>query len=250
MSNGNGGGGSAPTARPRQNATERALELIRQSDGGLTAEELRADEVLGAMASSTVSTIPPNLRKRGLIESAGFKRDGYTVWRAVTNPVPVVAPSPAARKADKIVEGLRDPKIRDEVRAAIADGKGLRAALAALAAVERDLEAAHLAAEKREAAAERERLRLLEAARDSADTSIKTWEKLAAEVNAAWRVIAAYALIVDDLPAINPVFERTLGRELAELRRYLDRLEAKLYPGRQPGQERESVRAGTIIDVG
>jgi ParB-like chromosome segregation protein Spo0J len=241
--------GKARTQNKQWTATDRVLHLIRQSSNGLTTEELRTDEVLRGFGSSTVSTVPPLLRERGLIEDAGFKRGRFTVWRAVTTPVtppskPKATPSKTvARKADQVVKSLQDPKVRDAVKQSVASDKGTREAKSALRAAEKELEAAILDEEKRQADEEKERLRLIEVARQQADKSIKTWDKLIIEVRAAWTVIAAYTTFLDDLPAINPSFERILGRELEELRRQMDWLEDRLYPGRNhvPVQERSFI---------
>ena len=126
----------------------------------------------------------------------------------------------------------------------MASAKGTREAGAALRAAEKELAAARLAQEKRAADEERERLRLIEIARGQADKSIKTWEKLITEVRAAWTMIAAYSADLDDLPAISPFFERTLDRELDDLRQQLEWLDKRLHPG-----GRNPLRQGSVIDV-
>lgn len=242
MSNGTGGGDNAPTA-PKWTAIDRALHLIRQSTTGLTAADLRADEVLSGFGASTVSKLPTQLYERGLIEKVG-ERGRSAVWRAVENPVPPPSKPPAVRKADRIIESLRDERVRDAVKEGVADSKGLRQAEAALRAAERELDAARLDEERRAAEQERDRLRLIEVARNQADKSIKTWDKLTAEVRAAWTIIAAYSANLDDLPAINQAFERILDRELEELRQQMEWLDKRLHPGGH-----NPIRQGTVIEV-
>lgn len=244
--------GVAQNSNPKWTATDRVLYLIRESTSGLTAEELRADSVLHDFGSSTVGKIPTELRDQGLVEAVGTRVGARgrpsQVWKAVVNPPP---PPPktttktAARKAEQIVEGLKDERVRDAVKETVASDKGVREARAALRAAERELDAARLDDEKRAAEQERDRLKLIEVARSQADKSIKTWDKLAAEVRAAWTIIAAYSANLDDLPAINAAFERILDRELDELRQQMDWLDKKLHPG----GGRNPVKAGTIIDV-
>jgi hypothetical protein len=238
--------GRAQNKNPQWTATDRALHLIRQSTTGLTAEDLRADEVLSGFGASTVSKIPTQLRDRGLIEEIG-KRGRSTVWRAVANPTPTPPKTPnktVTRKADQIIKSLKDEKIRNAVKQSVTKSKGTREAGAALRAAEKELDAARLAQEKRAAEDERERLRLIEIARKQADLSIKTWEKLIAEVRAAWTLIAAYSSDLDDLPAISAAFERILDRELDELRQQLDWLDKRLHPGGH-----NPIRQGSVIEV-
>jgi hypothetical protein len=240
--------GKARNQSQQWTAMSRTLHLVKQSSSGLTAIDLLRDPVLQGFGEGTVRRVPGALRDQGLLEDSGIKRDRSTVWRSVANPV-TPSPKPAAiktvaRKADKIVEELKNPKVREAVKRSVADDRDLREAGTALRAAEKELEAARLAREKEEADAERDRLKLIEAARRSADTSIKTWEKLANEVRVAWTIIAAYSKVIDELPAIHPAFERTLDRELDELRNQMDRLDRR----RHPNGKSTPVQAG-FIDV-
>ena len=234
---------------PEWTATDRVLHLIKQSTTGLTAQDLRNDTVLQGFGASTVSKIPTQLRERGLIEEAG-KRDRSTVWRAVETPVTPPHKDSSTnktvdRKVEQVIENLKDERVRAGVKQNIAGGKGTREARAALTAAEKELEAARLAEEKRAIEEERERLRLIEVARGQADKSVKTWDKLIAEVRAAWTIIAAYSANLDDLPAINASYERILDRELNELQQQLEWLDKRLHPG-----GRNPLRQGSVIDVG
>lgn len=232
---------------PQWTATDRALHLIQQSTTGLTAADLRNDTVLQGFGASTVSKIPTQLAERGLIEADG-KRDRSTVWRIVANPAPPSPPTSKSttvtRKADKIIEDLKDERVRDAVREGMVNSKGTREASAALRAAEKELDAARLDQEKRAAEDERERLKLIEIARAQADKSIKTWDKLISEVRAAWTMIAAYSADLDDLPAISPSFERMLDRELGDLSQQLEWLDKRLHPGGH-----NVVSQGSVIDV-
>jgi hypothetical protein len=226
-------------------AVDRALHLIRQSAEGLTTEDLARDEVLAEFGGRTPSTLPSTLRDRGLVIAAG-KRGRHTIWKAV--PEDQASPPPqkpaVARKAERVIEDLADAEVRDEVKAQLADRKGVRQADALLRAAEKELEAAEVAEQQRAADEEKERLRLIEVARSQADKSVKTWDKLIAEMRAAWTVIAAYMEVFGDLPAIHPSYERMLDREMAELQRQLDWFDRRLHPdGHRP------VTKGSWIDV-
>jgi hypothetical protein len=239
--------GKAQNKGQGETATDRVLRLIRASTTGLTVEDLRNDSVLSGFGQSTISTIPRNLRARGLIEEVG-KRDRSAVWKAVANPVtPVSTPTPnktVARKAEQIIENLKDERVRYAVKEGVADSKELREAGSAVRAAERELEAIRADKAKRAADDERERLRLIEAGRKHIDTSIRTWDKLIAEVHAAGELIAGYSAHLADLPAISPSYERILDRELDDLRLYLDHLDKKLHPGGH-----NPVQQGAVIDV-
>jgi ParB-like chromosome segregation protein Spo0J len=228
--------GKVRTSNVGTTAIDRALHLIQQSTAGLTAIDLRNDAVLQGFGASTVSKLPTQLYERGLIEpTAPIKRGTTTVWRAVSHQVPP-PPKPSksatsiANKADKIIEGLKDPKVLEAVKEGVANEKGVREAKAALTAAEKELDAARLAQEKWEADAEKERLKLIEVARGQASKSIKTWDKLIAEVRGAWTIIAAYSSYLGDLPAINPAYERMLDRELDELRQQLEWFDKRRFP--------------------
>lgn len=226
-------------------ALDRGLHLIRQSTSGLTAWDLRQDQILAEFGDGTISNIPSDLRDKGLVKAVG-KRGRFTIWAAVTADEASPPPKkPAAvRKAERLIEDLTDAEIRDEVKAQLADRKGMRQAEAVLRAATKEVEAAEAAEQQRAADEEKERLRLIEVARAQADKSIKTWDKLIEELRAAWTVIAAYMQVFGDLPAIHPSYERMLDRELAELQRQLDWFNQRLHPsGRHP------VTRGDAIDV-
>ena len=112
-------------------------------------------------------------------------------------------------------------------------------------AAERELDAAQRDRDRREVDEEKERLRLVEIARDQAHKSVKAWDTLIVEVRASWTVIASYMNILDDLPALRPSTERILDRELDELRQQMKRLDRHLHPG----GNRNPLREGAIIDV-
>lgn len=248
MSNGTGGDGNVPTAPDddRQwTAMSRVLHLVKQSNG-MTAIDLLDDPVLQRFGEGTIRRVPGALRDQGFLEAVG-KRDRSTVWRAVDNPVPrpKTVNATLARKADLIIKNLNDERVRDAVKEGVASNRGVRQAGAALREAERELDAARLDQERRAADDERERLRMIEIARKQASQSIKTWDKLITEVRAAWTIIAAYSRDLDDLPAINPAFERLLDRELDELRDQLLWIDKRLHPGGH-----NPVQQGTVIDVG
>lgn len=227
-------------------AIDRALHLIRESAGGLTAEDLCKDEVLSEFGQHTPGRLPSSLRDKGLVRAAG-KRGRHTIWVAVAEGEAVPQPEKRgalACKAERLIDDLVDTDIRDEVRAQLADRKGVRQAEVLLRAAEKELEQAEAAEQQRAADEEKERLHQIEVARGQADKSVKTWDKLIVELRAAWTVIAAYMEIFGDLPAIHPSFERMLDRELAELQRQLDWFNHRLHPeGHRP------VTRGSVIDV-
>lgn len=226
-------------------AVDRALHLIRQSTSGLTAWDLRQDQILAEFGDGTISNIPSDLRDKGLVKAAG-KRGRFTVWAAVPDheAVPPAKKPATVRKAERLIEDLADAEVRDEVKAQLAERKGVRQAEVLLRAAEKEVEAAEAAEQQRKVDEEKERLRLIDVARSQADKSVKTWDKLIEELRAAWTVIAAYMEVFGDLPAIHPSYERMLDRELAELERQLDWFNKRLHPaGQRP------VTRGSVIDV-
>jgi hypothetical protein len=228
-----------------QNAHDRVLLLIRQSAKGLTASELRSDDVLSVFAESTISHIPGRLRDDGLVRASG-KRRGETVWKAVDPPQPP-KPKPAARrKAERLLEDLKDTDVHEEVRALIDEGQARRQQQADLKAAEKELNAALAAEEKREVEAQKERLRLAELARDQATKSVKYWEDLRGWVEACSDVLGIYWRDFDDLPPVSMAQVRLLDRALDDLRGQLHRFDVKLHPH---GHNRMSQHGEGVIDV-
>ena len=225
-------------------AIDRALHLIRQSSTGLTAHDLRLDPILAEFGSSTISKLPTMLYERGLVEQAG-KRDRSTVWLAVPDAEPQPPPTNLDHKVQRIAEDLADPEVREGVRTVLAGTKEARKVEAVVQQAQKEVDAARLDRERREAEAEKERQRLEELARDQLDKSVKMWDGLIKEVQIATERLARYNQLIDDLPPLTTADVRTLDRGLVALRRQLDWLDEKVHPY---GNGTPLV-AGTIIDV-
>jgi hypothetical protein len=155
-------------------------------------------------------------------------------------------PETLATAADRVIEELADAEVADEVKRQAVERKVSRRAQAALHAAEREVEAAQLAQEKREAEAERERLRRVEVGRGQVVTAIKSYDTLIRELRAGRDIVTTYLRLLDDLP-MSEATARTLDRELDEWRHVLAAVDKRLHPERVDG--REAVPRGVVIDA-
>jgi hypothetical protein len=162
-------------------------------------------------------------------------------------PRPSVRPRPAGNKrtAEEVDEDLRDPRMRADLRELWQYRKGTRQREEILRAFEKDARAEQRWRETQEAEQQKERKRIAELLRDQASKSIRTWDRFTKEVRAAWKVIAIYSQLFDDLPAIDRAYERMLDTELGYLRRQMEWFEKKLHPHGHAAP----LRKGTVIDV-
>ncbi|HEY3843149.1 MAG TPA: hypothetical protein VGL48_07840 [Acidimicrobiales bacterium] len=223
---------------------ERVLHLLGRSKTGLTANDMRRDTVIATFGPSTLSRAISGLRAQGKVEEAG-KRGREGIFRVAEQEPSAPPPGPVQKKAAKVVEDLSNPKIREAFKAAFAEQKATRETEAAVRAAEKEVEAARAEQEKRQLAAEREALRLAEAARDMPHKSSKYWEEIIGAVNAATEVLARYFRDFDDLPPLTLAHLRLLDRALDDMRGQLHRFEKKLHPEGRTG----TVKKGTVIDV-
>jgi hypothetical protein len=191
--------------------------------------------------------MPGILRDQGLIEAIG-KRDRRTVWGAIPIKNKPDAPTQKdairQRKIERVINDLMDPEFRAEVQRELEGLKGTREAEKVLRAAERELEAARLDEERREAEAEKTRLKMVEITRNQASQSIKTWEIFIAEIRATRTILMTYAQMYDDLPPVRAAFVRTFDRELQALRQQLEWFDNKLRHRHNGGISR-----GSVIDV-
>jgi hypothetical protein len=225
-------------------ASDRILHLIRQSRAGLTTEDLARDSVLGQFARSSISQIPGTLRDQGLVQADG-KRGRSIIWIAAAPGAPPPAANPILdRKVEKVTEAMADPDVRAAIKDGLTTNKQGREVAQLLKEVEKEEAATIAAREKQEAEEEKERLRMIEVARNQADKSLKTWNKLVDEVRGAWVIIAAYSKVFDDLPPLHSSYVRRLDRELIELRQQMEWFDRRLHP-----LEERGIRKGVIIDI-
>jgi len=149
------------------------------------------------------------------------------------------------KRASKVWEELQDPAVREEVKAQAGDSKLDRQALAAVAKLERELDAIEADQQRREAQRQKEELKLLEA--HLSGTDIKTWDGLTNAMITAAKILRAYRLAIVDVPPPKDVWLRGANREMMKLRNELDWLDKVLNPN---GPEPENaVRRGSVIDA-
>lgn len=211
-------------------AIDRALHLICKSTTGLTAADLATDEVLCQFGRSTVSKLPTQLANRGLVEAVG-KRDRSTVWRAVKQPT---ASPPADnvvalhRKAERTLTALQDPALVAEMRAMVTDAKEIRRLEREVIHAQKAADAERLERERREAQAEKDRLRQAEIERDMAGKSLAYWERARDAIDAANEVVSRLFREFDNFPPIMPSQVRMLLRSSDGLRQTLHQFDVRL----------------------
>jgi hypothetical protein len=192
-----------------------------------------------------------HLLRPGMTTTQASKAAGHST--RARSPVGRKKTERAIKSAEVVVEQLSDPKVIEEVKAQLVDKKATRQAKSALDLAEKEVKAAMTDREKREAEAERERVRMMEAARKHVSTSMKTWETMIKEVKLAWGLIAAYRQVIDDLPPVISAHKRQLDRELQTLRQQMDWLHYKLHPDDSPtngdGDKPRPVPKHTVIEA-
>lgn len=244
------GGNSPPSDNREWTALERGLQLFREATMPMTAADLKDDAIMAQYATSTIMEVPGKLRNQGLLEEIG-KRGRHTTWAINESGRAVdVVPRPTAqedlsRRALRIIDDLlSDLDLREGVRRHLEGRKGRRDTQALLRALEKDEQADQLAAERRAADLERERLRMIEIRRDQAAKSVDVWDRLITETKAYRAILATYLPLVNDLPATHASFIRSLDREMQVVRSQLAFFEDRLR-----SRDNGGLRKGNIIDV-
>ena len=172
------------------------------------------------------------LRRDGLIETKS-KRNGAALYRVVAEPTE--RPRSAVRtKADKVLDALADPTIREELRTQVAESKKERGILATLRAWdEEDL--------KRQAAEDREALRLRNVELNAIGKTSDYWATLRKLFETTTTVLAAYVRDFDYLPPPEDYQLRLAEGAIHNFDDVMAKLRAKLRP--------QDDDARTVIEV-
>jgi hypothetical protein len=219
---------------------DRILDVLRQNYPRFyTLGQLDSLDI----PTGSISTRLSQLFREGLVRRQGKSR--HYRFQAVPEdeihtppPKPTPEEAATAAKEAKVRRVLADAaEVRDELKDLAADTRLERQAKAAL-------EAVHQEQDRHQKEEDARHQRLLDAEIQLATSRSQIWYALRTKMDALALQVAHHCRDFDQLPPPAPEGRVLLDQSIANLRDYLDRLNAKLYPG---GTNR--VARGTVIDA-